>query len=152
MSAAAEAEFPEPASTFAELAASRRLWIDEVLRPWCTTATVSQLRLAELEWLDIAGRADTQSTLWTWAWSRFPDIVHGELSGINETHRVKVVTASGEVLSGYPDGRKSERGKLFLLGNNIDGDLVHLPEVSLDDITEIRRCSDQQEDEVSVSS
>lgn len=137
---------PAP-QTFAELAASRRQWIDQILKPWCVQAAAAELRLAELEWLDIAGRADAAGTLWTWAWGRFPAIVHDELPGLNETYCVEVVTRSGECLTGFPDARQSERGKLVLLGKDSKGALVHLPAVSIDDITAVLR----QDDAVAVS-
>src|SRR5688500_2337067 len=75
-------------ATFAELVASRRTWIDNELKPWCAQATVAQLKLAELEWLDIAGRVDPEVTLWAWAWSRFPELVNRDLARIDETRQV----------------------------------------------------------------
>ena len=70
--------------TFADLVASRRAWIDDVLKPWCAQAPVLQLKLAELEWLDIAGKVDPESTLWAWAWSRFPARVNADLAPTDE--------------------------------------------------------------------
>ncbi|MCA9080733.1 MAG: hypothetical protein KDA58_09255, partial [Planctomycetaceae bacterium] len=58
--------------TFDELVASRRAWNETVLKPWCQSASRKELRLAAQEWLDIAGRAAPEFTLWPWAWSRFP--------------------------------------------------------------------------------
>lgn len=132
--------------TFAQLAASRRQWIDQILRPWCLQAAAAELRLAELEWLDIAGRADAAGTLWTWAWGRFPDLVHEELPGLNETYSVQVITRTGECLTGFPDARLSERSKLVLLGKDSAGTLVHLPAISIDDITAVRRQNDSATD------
>ena len=40
---------------------SSRQWIDEVLKPWCQRAERKDLRLAEMEWQDIAGRAAAES-------------------------------------------------------------------------------------------
>ena len=77
-------------NTFADLVASRKAWLAEVLQPWCLAAAQKDLRLAELEWVDIAGKVDPHKTLWFWAWSRFPDLVHAELAGIDETRRVTV--------------------------------------------------------------
>src|SRR5687767_6788549 len=80
----------EAMKTFAELAASRREWIDAVLRPWCVQASRRDLVLAEMDWGDIAGRVDAEATLWTWAWGRFPELVHEGLSGVSETREVRV--------------------------------------------------------------
>ena len=66
-------------STFDELVASRQRWISEVLQPWCQAASLADLKKAAAEWGAIAGRVDTDATLWTWAWSRFPDLVHDEI-------------------------------------------------------------------------
>ena len=41
---------------FENLAAARRDWIQQVLRPWCQAASLKELRKAELEWLDIASQ------------------------------------------------------------------------------------------------
>ena len=103
-------------SSFDELTAARRGWIENVLRTWCRQAVLKDLRKAELEWFDIAGRADANATLWTWAWERFPDIVHPELPGVHETHEVHVVLTDGTQLSGYPDARLSQRGQLVIVG------------------------------------
>lgn len=101
---------------FAALVASRRGWIDRELQPWCQQAPVSQLRLAELEWPDIAGKVTPEATLWPWAWSRFPDLVHGELNQIDETREVLVTLRDGRQFRGFPDARQSEKGSLVLLG------------------------------------
>ena len=76
-------------STFDDLVASRRNWIDDVLEPWCRTASLADLRKAGSEWGNIAGTVDVESTLWLWAWSRFPDLVNQELSAVDETHEVR---------------------------------------------------------------
>ena len=102
-------------TSFEELAASRRAWIDEVLQPWCVQACWKELKAADLEWTDIAGDVDANATLWTWAWSRFPALVHEGIAGVNETSPVRVLLKNGEAHEGYPDGRKSEKGKLVLL-------------------------------------
>ena len=91
--------------TFQEMAASRREWIADVLIPWCKQATFKDLREAEHDWINIAGRVDPAMTLWTWAWSRFPDLVCEDLPGVNETAQVVVVTKDGQTLTGFPDGR-----------------------------------------------
>ncbi|MCP4174685.1 MAG: hypothetical protein GY758_28370 [Fuerstiella sp.] len=102
-------------TSFEELAASRRQWIDDVLRPWCRQATQQQLRDAELEWLDIAGRVDVQATLWTWAWERFSVLTHPEMAGVNESHEVQLRLQDGTVVQGFPDSRESIRGTLVLV-------------------------------------
>ncbi|MEO2015968.1 MAG: hypothetical protein ABGZ53_16535 [Fuerstiella sp.] len=102
-------------TTFEELAASRRQWIDDVLRPWCRQATLKQLRQAEVEWLDIAGRVDIKATLWTWSWERFPVLTHPEMAGVNESHQVQVTLKDGTVAQGFPDSRESLRGTLVLV-------------------------------------
>lgn len=101
-----------------ELAASRREWIEQVLRPWCIQAPHRELKLASLEWQDIAGKVDPDSTLWTWAWSRFPALVHEGMPGVNETAEVRVTFRDGTVLEGYPDARESTAGRLVLLARS----------------------------------
>ncbi|MBX3438903.1 MAG: hypothetical protein KF861_15535 [Planctomycetaceae bacterium] len=100
---------------FDELAASRRQWIDEVLKPWCREASLKDLRRAEREWGDIAGRVDPQRTLWLWAWSRFPELVAEELAGFDETYVVTLTLRNGEQLTGYPDARRSQGHELVLV-------------------------------------
>jgi hypothetical protein len=124
---------------FEMLAASRRDWIQQVLRPWCRTATMRELRKAELEWLDIAGRVDVKATLWTWAWERYPDIVHADMAGVHEAWEVVVQLKDGRRLTGYPDSRQSQRGLLVLIARRADGGLEETPGVSIDDIADIRR-------------
>lgn len=124
-------------TNFAELATSRRSWINNVLTPWCQTATRIELLKAELEWLDIAGKVDETATLWTWAWSRFPDLVYDGLAGVNETCKVCVTLKNDSQCIGFPDGRRTVKGMLYL----VTTDAVH-PEVgpfSIDDIQSVER-------------
>ena len=124
---------------FEELAAARREWIESVLRRWCRQAPLKELRKAEQEWFDIAGRADVNPTLWTWAWERFPDIVHPELPGVHETFEVLVTLVDGQQIFGFPDGRKSQRGMLVIAGKTEAGDLkVHEP-ISIDLVKDVQR-------------
>lgn len=108
-------------NTFAELVGSRKAWLADVLAPWCRAASLKDLRLAELEWVDIAGKVDPEKTLWFWAWSRFPALVHSELAGIDETRPVTVTLKDGPQYTGYPDARQSQQGGLVLL----DRDQAH---------------------------
>jgi hypothetical protein len=101
-------------SPFDDLVASRRTWIDEVLKPWCRRAPLADLKRAELEWADLAGKVDPQATLWTWAWSRFPELIHEQLAGVNETNEVRVTLKDGAEHVGFPDNRKSTAGRLVL--------------------------------------
>jgi hypothetical protein len=122
-------------ATFDELVSSRRNWIDEVLIPWCRSAARKDLLRAAMDWGDIAGRVDENATLWTWAWSRFPELVHEGLSGVNETRPVRVVLKSGESATGFPDARQSTNGQLVLVaiaeGNQLLGPF------SIDDVAEV---------------
>ena len=127
-------------STFEDLAASRRRWIDEVLRSWCLRATKKQLRQASLEWLDIAGRVDVNATLWTWAWERFPILTHPEMAGVNETCQVRLQLNNGDIYEGYPDSRRSLHGDLFLIGrNSLTEDAEELGPFSIDDVATVDR-------------
>lgn len=99
---------------FEELARSRRDWIEQVLQPWCRRANLRDLRRAELDWPDIAGRVTPETTLWRWAWQRFPDLVHPDL-GIDEAHAVRITLRDGAEIVGYPDSRRSQRGELVLV-------------------------------------
>lgn len=101
--------------TFDELVASRKAWIRDVLQPWCRGASLVSLRQAELEWNDIAGKIAPEKTLWPWAWSRFPELVHESL-GIDETVEVEVALQDGRIVCGYPDSRASQKGTLVLWG------------------------------------
>ena len=105
----------EKMSTFAELVASRKAWIERELEPWCRQAALKDLRLAAELWLDIAGKVDPEKTLWCWAWSRFPALVNADLQAIDESHAVTVTLKDGRALSGIPDGRQSREGRLVLL-------------------------------------
>jgi hypothetical protein len=125
--------------TFDQLAAARREWIEQVLRLWCQRASLKELRKAELEWFDIAGRADTNATLWTWAWERFPAIVHPDLPGVHETHFLHVVLRDGAQITGFPDARQSLRGLLVLVGTDSDGAIVTHDAVSIDQISDVRQ-------------
>jgi hypothetical protein len=127
---------------FDQLAASRRAWIEDVLRPWCQQATRKDLLKAEQEWLDIAGNAAPEQTLWTWAWERFPTLVYDGLTGVNETQQVQIELINGESHSGFPEGRRSKRGELFLLlAGDMEtasaNDLAEAGPFSLDDIAAV---------------
>lgn len=124
---------------FEMLAAARRDWIQQVLRPWCRSATLRELRKAEQEWLDLAGRVDVKATLWTWAWERYPDIVHADMAGVHEAWEVRVRLRDGRELTGYPDSRQSQRGVLVLIGRRDDGGFEETSGISIDDIGEIQR-------------
>lgn len=125
-------------STFADLVASRKAWLAEFLEPWCRTAARKDLLLAELEWTDIAGKVDPEKTLWKWAWSRFPDLIHESL-GIEETSEVVVRLKDGREVRGFPDARKSLRGQLTLLTTDDRGRFADAGPFSLDDIAAINR-------------
>lgn len=127
-------------SQFEQLAASRRQWIEDVLRPWCRVACRKDLIKAEDEWVDIAGRAAAEQTLWTWAWERFPDLVHDGLTGVNETQQVTITLTSGESHTGYPEGRRSQRGELLLVlpdEQTSTSDLSEAGPFSLDEIARV---------------
>jgi hypothetical protein len=125
--------------SFEHLAGLRRQWIENVLRVWCRSAPLKELKKAEAEWFDIAGRADVNATLWTWAWERFSDIVHPEMAGVHETHEVSVRLKSGSELYGFPDARRSQKGQLVLVGNEATGTMIIHPSVSIDEIERIDR-------------
>ncbi len=118
--------------TFDELVASRKQWIEEVLIPFCRSAGRKDLMRAAMDWSDIAGRVDENASLWTWAWSRFPALVHEGLSGLNETQPVKITLKTGETASGFPEARQSTNGQLVLLGSAGESEL--LGPFSIDDI------------------
>ncbi|MBX3442040.1 MAG: hypothetical protein KF774_06515 [Planctomyces sp.] len=120
--------------TFDALVASRREWIDSVLIPWCRRASRADLRRAEQDWADIAGRVAPERSLWLWAWSRFPCLYVEGLGGLEESFPVRVTLASGETLEGYPENRGSERGELSLL--RLDGAPARL---SIDDLVSVER-------------
>jgi hypothetical protein len=125
--------------SFEDLAASRREWIETVLRVWCRSASLKELKKAEVEWFDVAGRADQNATLWTWAWERFPAVVHPEMAGVHETHAVQVQLKSGVQLSGFPDARRSQKGQLVLIGTDSTGAMIIHDAVSIDDVQSIAR-------------
>ncbi len=106
--------------TFTDLVASRKSWLADVLTPWCRQAALSDLKRAELEWVDIAGKVDSEKTLWYWAWSRFPDLVNADLLAIDEARLVTVTLRDGRSFTGYPDSRQSQQGQLVLVGRNLD--------------------------------
>ena len=124
---------------FVDLVASRKAWIADVLQPWCRTATLAALKQAELEWLDIAGKVAAEKTLWPWAWSRFPDLVHESL-GIEETAEVEVTLRDGRTVRGFPDSRASQQGRLILLGSETDdASPRELGPFSIESIASVRR-------------
>jgi len=102
--------------TFPDLITSRRQWIETVLEPWCRSALRRDLLQAEQAWLDIAGRPSPESTLWLWAWSRFPVLRAAGLPTLNETAPVVVHCRDGTVSTGFPDARRSVAGQLWLVG------------------------------------
>ena len=128
-------------SQFDELVASRKAWLNDVLQPWCRQASLLSLRQAELEWMDIAGKVSPEKTLWSWAWSRFPDLVH-ETLGIEETSEVEVTLRDGHTLRGYPDSRASQQGRLVLWGtDSATGQPGECGPFSLEEISAVRRLS-----------
>jgi hypothetical protein len=128
-------------NTFDELVAGRREWIEHVLKPWCRSASLADLKRAELDWADLAGRIDPRATLWTWAWSRFPVLVHERLPGVDETHEVQVTLKNGAAHVGYPDNRKTEGGRLVLLSTSSDLNrrLAESGPLSIDEIAKVER-------------
>jgi hypothetical protein len=128
-------------SSFADLIASRRDWIEQVLKPWCRVAGLKDLKRAEPEWADIAGKVDAKATLWTWAWGRFPDIVHEGLVGVDETNAVRVTLKNGQSHAGYPDNRKTDGGRLILVSAESAGPgrAAEIGPISIDDIAQIER-------------
>ena len=104
--------------SFSDLVASRKAWLANELAPWCAQAALKDLRRAEIEWTDIAGKVEPQKTLWYWAWSRFPDLVNADLSAIDEARRVHVTLRDGKTFVGYPDARRSQPGELILVGRD----------------------------------
>lgn len=127
---------PPPAPIFAELVSSRKAWIHGPLKAWCQLARRKDLLLAEQEWFDIAGKADAAKTLWAWAWSRFPNLVHADL-GLDETAEVVVTLRDGSAHRGYPDARQSSAGRLKLLGTAGESPLL-----SIDDIAAVNRVAE----------
>lgn len=121
-------------ATFADLVTSRKRWIAEDLIPWSRQAALLDLRKAEDEWLDIAGKVAPEFSLWLWAWSRFPVLYEQGLRGLNETHEVVVHLRSGESVTGFPDARRSKRGELVLAGTGAD-----YGPYRIDDVVEVVR-------------
>lgn len=137
MSESSPPQFSLPA-TFDELAAARRDWIERVLHPWCKVADRNQLRRAEAEWLDIAGRVDVNATLWTWAWERFDGMTCEDLAGVNETKEVVVHLKDGTQAQGFPDARQSLRGDLVLIARNSDdGSVAEHGPFSIDEVDRV---------------
>jgi hypothetical protein len=130
-------------NTFAELVAQRREWIENVLKPWCHCARLAELKRAELEWEDLAGRVDAKATLWTWAWSRFPDLVHEQFPGVDETHPLRVTLKDGATYIGYADNRKTVGGHLVLLLTAATATRpIESEPLSIDDIAAAERLPD----------
>ena len=102
-------------NSFDELVIERKRWLNDVLKPWCLQARRAELLKAEQEWLDIAGKVPVDKTLWVWAWSRFPVLVHESL-GIEETREVRIELRDKSQIVGFPDSRESRGGNLFLWG------------------------------------
>lgn len=107
--------------SFADLAASRRDWISGLLIPWCHQASYRDLIEAEQDWGNIAGRVDPGMTLWTWAWGRFPAVIHDGMPGFNETCEVRILLAGGREVVGFPDREASSRGQIVLVARSDAG-------------------------------
>lgn len=124
--------------SFTDLIASRKQWLEDVLKPWCRQATRAELLKAVDEWHDIAGRVDPEFTLWLWAWSRFPTLHVDDLQGLDETYRVCVTLRDGTHIVGFPDARQSRRGMLILLIDNGESS----EPISIDNVEHVARVSD----------
>lgn len=129
-------------ATFDSLVESRKAWIQAVLRPWCQTASLKELKKADVEWFDIAGKADPKATLWTWVWERFPAIVHPDLPGVHETYEVVVMLNDGRAITGFPDNRATQKGMLVLVGTDSNGSLTSHGPFSMDHIVSVIRASE----------
>jgi hypothetical protein len=127
--------------SFADLVTSRKAWLADVLAPWCARASVKDLKRAELEWVDIAGKVDPEKTLWFWAWSRFPDLVNSDLAAIDEARKVTVTLRAGRGFTGFPDSRQSKQGQLVLVARDVahPGRHEELGPFSIDEIASIVR-------------
>jgi hypothetical protein len=131
-------------SQFDDLVASRKAWLNDILQPWCRSASVKALRQAEVEWTDIAGKVPPEKTLWIWAWSRFPELVH-ETLGIDESEEVEVLLPDGRFARGYPDARASLQGKLVLWGTDSERPQPHeCGPFSIDEIASVKRLRCEQ--------
>lgn len=127
-------------NTFEDLAEARRGWIASVLKPWCKSATRTELLKADAEWLDIAGKVDSDATLWSWAWERFPVLTHPDLSLVDETHEVSVLLNDGSTQTGFPDSRRSQRGELVLVRRDLaTGATLLTTPMSIDAIQSVNR-------------
>ncbi|NNJ24458.1 hypothetical protein [Alienimonas chondri] len=126
---------------FAGLVASRREWIETVLRPWCRAANRTDLRLAESAWADLAGDVGARETLWAWAWERFPVLCVPGLTPPAESRAVRVTLNDGAMIEGTPDGRRSVRGELWLVAAGSDGWTDHGP-FDLDAIATVEAADD----------
>jgi hypothetical protein len=131
-------------ATFDELVSSRKQWIEDVLKPWCRDANLKGLKQADAEWGDIAGRASQEATLWTWAWSRFPDLVHEGLIGVDETCAVAVSLIDGSRFVGFPDARAGKKGELVLVCS-VPQDSTRGP-FSIDDIANVQKVESTEAD------
>ena len=126
-------------TSFDELAAARKSWIQDVLRPWCQLASRRELLKAELDWIDIAGKVAPEKTLWLWAWSRFPTLVHENL-GIEETSEIQIELRDGRKFEGFPDSRKSQQGNLVIWGQiEAKNSPEDLGPFSIDDIVTVQK-------------
>jgi len=124
---------------FEELVQSRKAWLHDVLEAWCRTASLKALRQAEVEWIDLAGKVAPEKTLWPWAWSRFPELVHESL-GIEETNEVELTLRDGRRVQGYPDTRAGIQGRLMLWGAPApDSPPQNLGPFSIEEIVAARR-------------
>ena len=125
--------------SFDDLVVERKKWLHEVLRPWCQAARRADLLKAEPDWIDIAGKISPDKTLWLWAWSRFPELVHESL-GIEETSEVEICLRDGRFIRGFPDSRESRQGQLMLWGAEaVTKQHSKLGPFSIDEIISVRR-------------
>ncbi|MFQ5732479.1 MAG: hypothetical protein ACE5KM_11070 [Planctomycetaceae bacterium] len=136
-------------STYEELAGSRRDWIDGVLVEWCRRADRAELLKAEADWANIAGQVDPDTTLWTWAWSRFPALVHPGMSGLDETREVRVRLNDGSEFTGYVNARRSRRGELVLSGTSGESRGEDVGPWFLEQFAEVTLTADEMEKKAS---
>ena len=130
-------------TSFEELVTVRKDWLNGVLKPWCQQARRIDLLKAELEWVDIAGKVDPQKTLWLWAWSRFPQLVH-EILGIEETSEVEIVLRDGRTIHGFPNARNSQSGQLMIWGREGAADQpTKLGPFSIDEVVSVRQSEER---------